>query len=72
MHNLRTEEIILSLSLTSSPGTQEVVECLWVLVNELSELGVGRSDLLHQRLDECWVLLDHLTISCDDREENLS
>lgn len=67
MHNLRTEEIIFSLSLPRSSGTKEVIECLWVLIDELSELGVGSSDLLHQRLDQCWVLLNHLNISFDDR-----
>jgi hypothetical protein len=68
MHNLRTEEIIFSLSLPRSSGAKEVVECLWILVDKLSELGVGSSDLLHQRLDECWVLLNHLTVSCGHRQ----
>lgn len=61
LHDLWTQKVFfVPLAFALWCGAQELVQCLWVLRNELGELRVARGDLLEEGLDQCRVLLDHL------------
>ncbi len=66
LHHLLSAKLLFVLAFTSR--SQELIQSLRVLVDQLSELRILGGDLLKEGLNDCWVLLNHLYhISAKDR-----
>jgi len=58
LHHLLFTELLFVFTLTGC--AKQLVECLWILVDQLCELWILGGYLLKKGLNESWVFLNHL------------